>query len=59
MEGSHIRVIANGTELADVNDPQAGQLRGAKVEFGVGNLKNTSKPTLATFDGLKLAVPDP
>jgi len=59
VEGTHVRAIANGTQLADVNDPQAGQIRGAKVEFGVGNLKNTSKPTLATFDGLKLAVPDP
>jgi hypothetical protein len=58
-EGSHVRAFVNGTELADVNDGNANELKGRKVEFGVGNLRDTENPTYALFDKLKVAVPDP
>ena len=58
-EGSQVTASVNGTQVASVNDGDPGQLSGAKVEFGVGNVGNSKKDTLATFDKLKLAVPDP
>ncbi len=45
VDGARVRAFVNGTQLADVNDPSPGELRGAKVEFGVGSLKNTKQPT--------------
>ena len=39
--------------------PTPSELTGAKVEFGVGNNDDSKKNTVATFDKLKLAVPDP
>ncbi len=59
VTGAKVRALVNGTEVAEVTDPQPGELRGAKVEFGVGNLRNTGKSTVATFDALKLSVPNP
>jgi hypothetical protein len=59
VEGARVRAFVNGTMLADITDAQPGELHGAKVEFGVGSERNTNKPTIALFDGLKLSVPTP
>jgi hypothetical protein len=59
VEGNRVRAFVNGTQLADRTDPAHGELRGAKVEFGVGNERNSNKPTVALFDGVKLSVPTP
>jgi hypothetical protein len=59
VEDARVRAYVNGTELANVVDPSPGELRGAKVEFGVGNQRNTEKPTYALFDGVRLSVPNP
>jgi Domain of Unknown Function (DUF1080) len=59
VDGARVRAFVNGTQLADVTDPSPGELRGAKVEFGVGSLKNTRQPTVAMFDKLKLSIPTP
>lgn len=57
--GSEIRAVANGKELADVTDPNAGDVRGTKLEFGVGSERHTKKDTVGNFDRLKVSVPDP
>lgn len=58
-EGQNLRAYVNGTEIVNVNDGNHTELRGAKVEFGVGNTHNTKKPTVATFDRLRVSVPTP
>lgn len=58
-EGNQITAFVNGTLLANVNDANASQLEGAKLEFGVGSEADSKKNTVGTFDKLKLAVPDP
>ena len=58
-EGARIRAIVNGTEVADVNDPNHGQIEGRRLEFGLGNLKNSKNHTVGTYDRLKVSVPDP
>ena len=58
-EGNQISAFVNGTPVATTVDPNANEIAGAKVEFGVGNNADGKKNTAATFDKLKLAVPDP
>jgi hypothetical protein len=58
-DGSQITASVNGTQVASVNDGNPSELSGAKLEFGVGSVGNSKKDTLATFDKVKVAVPDP
>ena len=58
-EGNQVTAHVNGTQVATTVDPTANDLSGAKVEFSVGNNGDGNRNTAATFDKLKLAVPDP
>jgi hypothetical protein len=58
-EGDRVRAIINGTEVADVTDPAPGEVKGRRLEFALGNTKNSQKQTVASFDRLKVSVPDP
>ena len=49
----------NGTQLAKVTDSNAGQVDGRKLEVGVGSTRRSNKQVVATFDNLKLLVPNP
>jgi hypothetical protein len=58
-EGNRVRAIVNGTELADVTDPNPNEVNGRRLDFGVGTLKDTKKNTLGNFDRLSVGVPNP
>lgn len=57
--GNRIRAHVNGAEVADLTDGNASEIKGRKVEFGVGSDADTGKDTDASFTKLKLSVPNP
>ena len=57
--GNKVTARVNGTQLAKVTDSNAGQVEGRKLEVAVGNTKRSKKEVVATFDNLKLLVPNP
>jgi hypothetical protein len=57
--GDKVTARVNGTKLANVTDPNAGQVGGRKLEVAVGSKRRSGKDVVATFDNLKLAVPNP
>ena len=40
-------------------DTNGNEVDGTRLEFGLGNVKNTKKNTVGHVDKIKLAVPDP
>ena len=58
-EGDRIRAIVNGTEVADLVDANGNEVDGTRLEFGLGNVKNTNKNTVGHVDKIKVAVPNP
>ena len=58
-EGDRVRAIVNGTEVADVTDPNPNDVIGRRLDFGVGTLKDTKKNTVGNFDSISVGVPDP
>ena len=59
VDGNRVTARVNGTLLARVTDPNAGQVDGRKLEVGVGSTRRSHKRIAATFDNLKLLVPNP
>lgn len=57
--GDQVRAFINGTSVGSVTDANPGQLDGVTVEVGAGTDADTKKNTEATFDDLRLAVPNP
>ena len=57
--GNKVTARVNGTQLAKVTDSNAGQVDGRKLEVGVGSTRRSHKRIVATFDNLKLLVPNP
>jgi hypothetical protein len=57
--GNKVTARVNGTQLAKVTDSNAGQVDGRKLEVAVGNKRRSNKQVVATFDNLKLLVPNP
>jgi hypothetical protein len=57
--GNTVTARVNGTVLARVTDPNAGRVDGRKLEIAVGATKRSGRNVVATFDNLKLAVPNP
>jgi len=55
--GAKITALVNGKELASVDDANPGQVAGEKIRFAVGNRKKKSKPVIATFQRVGVAVP--
>lgn len=58
-EGARVRALVNGTEVANVVDPNPNDVKGRKLEFGVGSVKEARGRTVANYDRLKVSVPDP
>lgn len=56
-KGAKITALVNGKELASVDDSNPAQVQGSKIRFGVGNRKQKSKPIIATFQRVGVAVP--
>ena len=57
--GNKVMARVNGTQLARVTDSNAGQVGGRKLEVAVGSTRRSGKEVVATFDNLKLPVPNP
>jgi hypothetical protein len=57
--GDQVRALVNGTNVGSVVDPNPGQLEGTKMEMGVGNKRSGHKKTEATFDRVRVEVPNP
>jgi hypothetical protein len=57
--GNRVTARVNGTRLARVTDSNAGRVGGRKLEVGVGSTRRSGKNVVATFDNLKLLVPNP
>jgi hypothetical protein len=57
--GNRVTARVNGTRLAKVTDSNAGQVDGRKLEVSVGSKRRSNKDVVATFDNLKLLVPNP
>jgi hypothetical protein len=57
--GGRVTASVNGTRLANVTDPNAGQVGGRKLEVAVGHKRRSRKDVVATFDNLRVAVPNP
>jgi hypothetical protein len=57
--GNKVTASVNGTRLTRVTDTNAGQVDGRKLELGVGSTRRSHKRIVATFDNLKLLVPNP
>ena len=57
--GDQIKALVNGTNVGSVTDPSPGQLEGTKIEMGVGNKRSGHKKTEATFDRVRVEVPNP
>jgi hypothetical protein len=57
--GAEVRALVNGTELASVTDADPGEIEGTKLRLAVGNTGSTRKDTVALFDDVKVAVPNP
>lgn len=57
--GNDIKAFVNGVQLADVNDVNANELTGVKLEFSVGSEADSKKNTVGVVDKLRVAVPDP
>jgi hypothetical protein len=57
--GNEIRAKANGTDLATVNDANASEIGGVKLEFGIGSKANSNKDTVGTFSKLLVSIPNP
>ncbi|MEK6328065.1 MAG: hypothetical protein AABM66_11170 [Actinomycetota bacterium] len=57
--GNRVTATVNGRQLAEVTDSSPGQVGGRKLEVGVGSTRRSDKRIVATFDNLKLQVPNP
>jgi hypothetical protein len=57
--GNKVTASVNGTRLARVTDSNAGQVDGRKLAVAVGNKRRSNKQVVATFDNLRLLVPNP
>lgn len=57
--GNEIRAKANGADLATVNDANASEIGGAKLEFGVGSEADSKKDTVGTFSKVLVSIPNP
>jgi hypothetical protein len=54
-----VRAAINKDEVADVTDPNANGVDGARIEFGVGTDAKNGKNTQGNFGNLRVSVPDP
>jgi hypothetical protein len=57
--GNEIRAKANGADLATVNDGNASEIGGRKLEFGIGSEADTKKDTVGSFSKVLVSVPSP
>jgi hypothetical protein len=59
VSGNDVRAVVNGTTVANVADPNPGEIDGTKLEFRLGSTANSNKNTHGAFDRIKVQVPNP
>lgn len=59
VDGTQVRALVNGREVAQVSDPDPGEVNGTKVRFGLGNERGTGKDVSGTFSKVTVGVPEP
>jgi hypothetical protein len=57
--GAVVRALVNGKEVAEVTDPDPGEVSGPKLRFALGNDRDSGKDVVGTFKKLSVAVPEP
>jgi hypothetical protein len=57
--GGDVRASVNGEHLATVTDGNPGAVSGARLHFGIGHERSTSRNLSAAFTRLRVAVPAP
>lgn len=55
-KGSKVRAFVNGDLVASVDDPNADQLDGRRVGFGLGSRKDSSRATVGVFERLRVGI---
>jgi hypothetical protein len=58
-KGGHIKARVNGKTVASLDDPGSQDVKGTKIEVGAGNKAHSHKKTSASFDKLRVMVPNP
>jgi hypothetical protein len=59
VTGNRVTARVNGTQLARVTDSNAAEVSGRKLEVGVGSTRRSRKQVAASFDNVKVLVPNP
>ncbi len=57
--GAVVRALVNGKEVAEVTDPDPGEVSGTKLRFALGNNRDSGKDVVGTFKKVSIAVPEP
>lgn len=58
VKDGKVRAFANGQLLVSADDPNPNQLAGRRVSFGLGSRKDSSRPTVAAFERVRVGVVD-
>lgn len=58
-DGATIAAYVNGNRVAKATDPDADDFTGAKLAFGLGSRRDSSKGPVAKFDNIRVRVPSP
>lgn len=58
-DGARITAFVNGERLASVTDPDAQDFRGDRMAFGLGSRRGIGNGPKATFDNVRVRVPNP
>jgi hypothetical protein len=56
VKGARVTAFANGRELVSVADPNAEQVEGRKVAFGLGSRKKSHRAIVAVFDRVRVGI---
>lgn len=59
VTGGQVTAFVNGKSVASYTDPNAGQVTGRRVSFGLGNTKNAERGPAGVFKSVKVGVPTP
>jgi hypothetical protein len=57
VKGDRVRAVVNGEELASVVDPNANQVTGRRVAFGIGSRKDAEREILGSFKRIRVGIP--
>lgn len=59
VTGNDVTAFVNGDSVATFTDPNAGQVEGRRVSFGVGSTKDAQNGPIAVFKQIRVGVPTP